>query len=114
MKPRIIIYSVPEETTADNVTATIKAQNPEIITNDETIEAKFRFQNKRGQYNIVMEVGPQTCRKILQHKIRIGWNICKAVNYLTPIRCLNVVNLTTNTMNAKARKPAHTAPDYTK
>jgi len=81
------IYSVPEETTVGNLAETINAQNPEIITNDEIIEAKFRFQNKRGQYNIVMEVGPQTRRKILQHKLRIGWNICKAVDYLTPIRC---------------------------
>ena len=32
--PRVIIYSVPEETTVDNIAATIMAQNPEIITND--------------------------------------------------------------------------------
>jgi len=84
--PRIIIYSVPEETTADNIGATIKAQNPEIITKDETIEAKFTFKNK-GRYNIVMEVGPQTCKQILQAKLKIGWNICKAADYLVPVRC---------------------------
>jgi hypothetical protein len=44
--PRIIIYSVPEETTVDNIGATIMAQNPEIITTGETTEAKFRFKKK--------------------------------------------------------------------
>jgi hypothetical protein len=95
-KPRIIIYSVPEETTVDNIAATIKAQNPEIIPNDKIIEAKFKFQNKRGQY-IVMEVGPQTRREILQHKLRIGWNICKAADYLTPIDASSVADSTINT-----------------
>jgi hypothetical protein len=66
--PRVIIYNVPEETTVDNIGATIRAQNPEIITNDETIEAKFRFKNKRGRYNTVMEVGPQTRKQVLQAK----------------------------------------------
>jgi hypothetical protein len=63
------------------------AQNPEIITNDETIEAKFRFKNNKGRYNIVMEVGLQTRKQILQAKLKIGWNICKAADYLVPIRC---------------------------
>ena len=85
--PRIIIYSVPEETTVANIGATIMAQNPAIITNDETIEAKFRFKNKSGRYNIVMEVGPQTRKQILQTKLKIGWNICKAADYLVPTRC---------------------------
>jgi hypothetical protein len=85
--PRVIIYSVQEETTVDNIAVTIKAQNPEIITTDDTIAPKFRFQNKRGRYNIVMEVGPRTCQKMMQHKLKIGWNICKAADYLTPTRC---------------------------
>ena len=44
--PRIIIYSVPEETTIANIGATIMAQNPAIVIDDETIEAKFRFKEK--------------------------------------------------------------------
>ena len=86
-KPGIIIYNVPEETTADNIGATILAQNPEIKTNDEITEAKFRFKNKTGRYNIVVEVGPQTRKQILQAKLNTGWNICKTADYLTPTRC---------------------------
>ena len=48
-KPRIIIYNVREETTTDNIEATILAQTPEIKTNDEIIEAKFRFKKKKRQ-----------------------------------------------------------------
>ena len=36
-KPRLIIYSVPEEITVENVGDVISAQNPEIITNGENI-----------------------------------------------------------------------------
>ena len=63
------------------------AQNPEIITNDEIIEAKFRFKNKRGPYNIVIDVVPQTRKQILQAKLMIGWDICRAADYLFPTRC---------------------------
>ena len=58
-KPRVIIYNVSEEITAENVVAIIKAQNPEILTNAEDIEAKYRYRNKQGRHNIVMEVGPK-------------------------------------------------------
>jgi len=84
---RLIICSLPEETTVDNIGATIMAQNPEIITNDETRETKFRFKNKKGRYNIVMEVGPQTRKQILQAELKIEWNIWKVADYLVPIRC---------------------------
>ena len=71
-KPRLIIYSVPEEITVENVGDVISAQNPEIITNDENIEAKYRYKNKRGKYNIIIEVGPQTRKQLQQTKLKIG------------------------------------------
>ena len=71
-KPRLIIYSVPEEITVENVGGVISAQNPEVITNDESTEAKYRYKNKRGRYNIILEVGPQTRKQLLQTKLKIG------------------------------------------
>ena len=35
------IYSVPEEITAENVGEIIRVQNPEVITNEENVEAKY-------------------------------------------------------------------------
>ena len=86
-KPIIIIYNVTEEITTENITAIIQAHNPEINDNGEDIIAKFRYTNKKGRYNIVMEVGPKTRLQILQTKLKIGWEICNAADYLTPTRC---------------------------
>jgi hypothetical protein len=48
-KPRLIIYNVPEEITAQNVATIIRAQNPEIQTNGEDIEVKYKFkEGKEG------------------------------------------------------------------
>ena len=86
-KPRIIIYNVPDETTTENVEATIRTQNPELQTNDESMQPKFRYKNKRGKYNIVMEVSPQARKQLLQTKLKIGWEICNTADYLVPTRC---------------------------
>jgi len=58
-KPRIIIYNVSEEITTENVVTIIKAQNSEILTNGEDMEAKFRYKTRKGRHNIVLEVSPQ-------------------------------------------------------
>ena len=75
-KPRIIICNVSEEIITENVVTIIKAQNPEILTNGEDMEAKFTYKTRKGQHNIVMEVGPQILKHILQTKLKIGWEIC--------------------------------------
>ena len=86
-KPRLIIYNVSDEITTENVVSIIKAQNPEILTNGEDIEAKYRFKNRKGRHNIIMEVGPQIRKQILQSRLKIGWEICYVADYLTPTRC---------------------------
>jgi len=86
-KPRLIIYNVPEEITTQNVATIIKAQNPEIQSNGEDIEAKYKFKDTKGRHNIVMEVGPQIRLQILQIKLKIGWEICNVADYLAPTRC---------------------------
>jgi len=85
-KPRLKIYNVPEEITIGNATTVIKAQNPEIKLNGEDITAKFRYKTRKGNYNIVIDVGPHTRKQILQTKLKIGWEICKA-EYLVHTRC---------------------------
>jgi hypothetical protein len=58
-KPRLIIFNVPEEITTQNVATIIKDQNPKIQSNGEDIEAKYKFKDRKGRHNIVMEVGPR-------------------------------------------------------
>jgi len=77
---------VSEEITIENVTTIIKAQNPEITLNGEDV-AKFRYKNRKGTYNIVIEVGLQTQKQIFQTKLKIVWEICNVEDYLVPTRC---------------------------
>jgi len=86
-KPRLKIYNVPEEITIANVTNVIKAQTPEIGMNGEEVTAKFRYKTRKGNYNIVIELGPQTRKQILHTKLKIGLEICKVEDYLVPTRC---------------------------
>lgn len=86
-KPRMIIFNVPTESTIQNIAATIINQNPEIQTNGENIEAKYKFKDRKGRDNIVIEVGPKTRQQILQLKLKLGWEICNAADYLVPTRC---------------------------
>jgi len=86
-KLRLIIYSVPNEITTENVAAIIKTQNPELLTNGEDTEAKYMFKNRKGRHNIVVEVGPPIRKQILQSRLKLGWEICNAADYLIPTRC---------------------------
>ena len=70
------MYNVPEEITTQNVATIIEAQNPEIQSNVEDIEAKYKFKDRKRRHNIVMEVGPQIRLQILQIKLKIGLEIC--------------------------------------
>jgi hypothetical protein len=86
-KPRLIIYNVSEEITTQNVATIIKAQNPEIQTDGEDTETKYKFKDRKGRYDIVLEVGQQLRQQILQTKIKIGWEICSVADFLSPTRC---------------------------
>jgi hypothetical protein len=48
-KPRLTIYIVPDEITTENVVAIIKTQNPELLTNGEDIEEKYKFKKQERE-----------------------------------------------------------------
>jgi len=52
-KPRLTIFNASTEITMENIATTIIAQDPEIQTNGENIEAKNKFKGRKGKYNIV-------------------------------------------------------------
>ena len=86
-KPRIIIYNVPEDITPEILGTTIRTQNPELLIEEDNISPKFRYKNRRGKHNIVMEVSPQARKQILQTKLKLGWEICNTADYIVPTRC---------------------------
>ena len=113
-KPRLIIYNVPTEITIENIAATIIAQNPEIQTNGENIEAKYKFKDRKGRYNIVIEVGPKTRQQILQLKLNSDekYVMRQITWYQQDFTC--VAESTTDTMNVKEKRPALTVQANTK
>jgi preprotein translocase subunit SecD len=80
--PRLIIYTVPEETTLENAAGIICDQNPELAVTREDITAKFIFKNKRNVKNLVIESTIETYRIMRQKKLKIGWVICHTEDYI--------------------------------
>jgi hypothetical protein len=88
-KPRLIIRNIPQDITVENLEETILAQNPDLSMKPGEIAARFKFRTKRGDNNMVIEVGPETKKKLLQTKLKIGWLICSVGDYLLAKRCFN-------------------------
>jgi len=86
-KPRMVINNVPNYITVGNLEEVIIAQNPELELVQGDMEAKFIYSTKWGQNKIVVEVGPDTRKKLQQKKLKIGWQICNAADYLVAMRC---------------------------
>jgi hypothetical protein len=86
-KPRMIIHNVPQDVTIENLQETVLAQNPELGLAVGDIEARFTFRTKRGSAKMVIEVGSETRKKLLDKKLKIGWLICNVDDYLVAKRC---------------------------
>jgi hypothetical protein len=56
---------IPQEVTVENLEETILPQNPELNMKPGEIAARFKFTTKRGESNMVIEVGPETRKKLL-------------------------------------------------
>jgi hypothetical protein len=58
-KPMMIIRNIPKDITVDNLEETILAQNPELGLKwgGGGAAAKFKFSTKKGETNMVIEVG---------------------------------------------------------
>ena len=73
--------------TIENFEETLLTQNPDFSIKPGEVAARFKFRRKRGELNMVVEVGPQTRRKLLQSKLKMGWMICSVGDYLVAKRC---------------------------
>jgi len=86
-KPRLVIFNIPEEISTKNLEDTLTAQNPDISLNKGDINAKFCYTTRKQNRNLVMEVGAQTRKLLIQKKIKLGWHICKFKDYEVATRC---------------------------
>jgi hypothetical protein len=85
--PRVVILNIPEEISVENVEDAILAQNPDINLKQGDINAKFSYQTKKHGRNLVIEVEAGTRKLLLQRKIKLGWQICTALDYVVATRC---------------------------
>lgn len=83
----MIILNLPQDITVENLEDTLLAQNPELGMGKGEIATKFKYKTKRGQINMVIEVGSETRKKLLGKKLKIGWLICRVDDYLVTRRC---------------------------
>ena len=80
--PRMVIHNVPQDINVENLEETIITQNPELGLIQGDIAAKFSFRTKQGRINMVIEVRSGTRKKFLHTKLKLGWLICRADDYL--------------------------------
>ena len=85
--PRLIVFNVPGEMDLTNLKNAIIEQNSEINLQEGDFEPKFVFKDKRKDSNLVMEVNPETRKKLLGQKIKIGWHMCYNDDYIKINRC---------------------------
>jgi hypothetical protein len=83
----MVINNIPKDITVENLEETIIAENPELELVPGQIGARFIYSTKRGLTKGVIEVGPETRRKLQQRKLKIGWQICHVADCLVAMRC---------------------------
>ena len=71
-KPRLIIRNIPQDMAVENFEQTLLDQNPELSIKPGDIAARFKFRTKRGDLHMLVEVGPETRKKLLQSKLKMG------------------------------------------
>jgi len=88
-KLKLVIYNVPEDISVQNIEETMKAQNPKLTLKTGDTNAKFLYRKRRNTQNLVIEVGPQTRKLLLETKIKLGWLISNVGDYLVANQCFN-------------------------
>jgi len=85
--PRLVIFNIPEVISTGNLEDTLIAQNPDLNLKKGDINARFSYVTKKQIQNLVMKVGAQTRKLLLQKKVKLGWLLCKIEDYQVANRC---------------------------
>jgi len=85
--PRLVIINIHEEISICNVEDTLLAQNTDVNLKQGDIKAKFSYEKRKHNRNMVMEVSAQTRKLLLHKKVKLGWQICKMEDYVVATRC---------------------------
>ena len=84
---RLVIINIPEDTSTENLEDTLIAQNPDLHLGKGNVKGKFCYETNKHIRHLVMEVGAQTRKLLLQKKVKLGWLICKTEDYVVANTC---------------------------
>lgn len=85
--PSLVVYNIPEEVTLDNAEEIIISQNPGLELKTGDLKPKFIMTNRKNLRNLVVTVNSQIRKQLLHTKLKIGWLICYAEDYVKVNRC---------------------------
>ena len=85
--PRLVLLNIPEDITPENAEETLSILNPELDLKEGNIRANFCYTPKRKTRNLVIEVDSDTRKKLMQVRIKLGWTICRADDYIVAKMC---------------------------
>ena len=91
-------------------TKTLAKQNPELDIKEGDIRAKFSYTSKRKTNNLVIEVDSRTQKKLILTRIKLGWTICRAEDYIVAKRCFSCSRFNHNFRDCRGEE---TCPLYT-
>jgi hypothetical protein len=80
------MFNVPEDITTENVVQAIGLRNSELNLNENEIQPKFVVHEKNHK-NLVLEVNPETRKRLVNRKLKIGWHVCNSSDYLSITHC---------------------------
>jgi hypothetical protein len=63
------------------------AQNTDVNLKQCDINAKFSYETRKHNRNLVMEASAQTRKLMLHKKVKLEWHICKIEDYVAATRC---------------------------
>ena len=102
--PRLVLLNIPKDITPENVEETLTIQNPELDLKEGNIRAKFCYTTKRKIRNLVIEVDSDTQKKLMQARIKLGWTICRADDYIVARRCFRCIRYNHNFRDCKGEE----------
>lgn len=90
LKPRLILYNIPEEVNKDNALTLIQQQNSDVFGENADVSVVHLLELKRiHKRHMVIEVSPTLRKKILDSGVKLMWSLCRARDHVSVLRCFN-------------------------
>jgi hypothetical protein len=103
----LVLLSIPEDITPENAEETLTKQNPKLDIKEGDTRANFCYTNRETR-NLLIEVDSGIRKKLIQARIKLGWAICRADDYIAK-RCFRCSRYNHNFGDCRGRRHVHCA-----